>query len=90
MDRNLLNEIIEHYGQDNQIIKCIEECAELIKSLLDYRNQRLVTLYDVRQEIADVIIMAQQMSLIFGDEEVEKLVDYKLKRTEHRIKGVAE
>ena len=93
IDKTLLNKIIAHYGQDSQITKCVEECAELTKAICDYRleasyasPETLKELeYSVREEIADVIIMAQQMALIFGEDKVERLIDYKLGRTARRI-----
>lgn len=34
----VLRETIRIYGEDRQIDKCIEECSELIKELLKWRN----------------------------------------------------
>ena len=96
MEKTLLNKIIAHYGQEEQVTKCVEECSELIKAICDYKlkasysspEQLKGLIYQVQEEIADVMIMAEQMALIFGEEEVKKLVDYKLSRTERRIRGM--
>ena len=56
---------LEHYGVHSQMVKCMEECGELIQALArnlsGEHNEE-----NVAEELADVEIMIQQMRLIFG------------------------
>lgn len=82
--------IIEHYGADKQITVAIEELSELTKALCKYkrRGSSAETLFDITEEIADVTIMCDQLTAIFGiAEEVGAMRDYKIKRTMERIKN---
>lgn len=73
------------FGEDNQIDKMIEECAELILSLQHYKLNRCLE-YDVLGEMADVEIMLEQMKLIFNKKnDFEHLKNRKLTRLEHLI-----
>lgn len=84
-ENEILREAIEKYGRDAQILMCCEECGELITSLMQHYRGR-VTDEDVATEIADVMIMCKQMSLLFGDEKVKEQKEYKLKRLTERLK----
>lgn len=67
-----------HFGQDNQIIKTVEELNELATELMHYRDGKSY-IHDVTHEMADVLIMCQQ--LIDGMElNISKLVDVKMAR----------
>lgn len=66
---------IEKWGEGYQICQCMEECAELIQALNKYRrawNTRDHCKIEeakahVREEMADVCVMLDQMEEIFGD-----------------------
>lgn len=78
------------YGERKQIDKCVEECAELIQALMKERGKTesrewWETVGHVREEIADVQIMLDQMRLIFGGTEDHEA--YKLERLEKRLEG---
>lgn len=75
---------VRTYGIAHQVDKCIEEMSELGASLMQFRHGRL-GIADVVTEIADVAIMAYQMSLIFGLTEVEAEIGRKLSRLEKRM-----
>lgn len=72
------------FGDASQIQKTIEECAELIDALCKFRYARC-TREDVITEIADVLIMAEQMALTFGEADVESEKKRKLARLQERI-----
>lgn len=77
--------ILDHYGRNHQIVKCLEELIELEDEL----NRELVGNGNddfIVSEIADVIIMAFQMALIFGMDRVEKEIERKIERTIDRMK----
>lgn len=72
------------FGDASQIQMAIEECAELIDALCKFRRARC-TREDVITEIADVLIMAEQMALAFGEADVEAEKKRKLTRLQERI-----
>ena len=79
----ILQNAIDTWGPRTQTVKAMEELAELIQAL----SRRLLCMYlnapggnaaleNVREEMADVSIMLNQLELIFGDtteEEIKKL-----------------
>lgn len=79
----ILQNAIDTWGTRTQIVKAMEEMAELIHAL----SRRLLSTWlgtgsdnaapeNVREEMADVSIMLSQLELIFGDtteEEIKKL-----------------
>ena len=78
-------EAIRFYGENNQMHKCCEECAELIKELSKAFQtiNPLSPSEDIRFEIADVQIMLDQMKMIFGPTDVEEYA--KLQRLAGRL-----
>lgn len=81
-------EILKHYGVSPQLRKLAEECGEAVQAALKYdykanetTRQALIT------EIADLKIMVQQIEFVVGCVEVDKEVDFKLKRQMERIKN---
>lgn len=77
------------FGTEGQINQAIEEMAELTVALNHYRRGR-IDRDAVASEIADVIIMMEQLSLIFGVDAVHKWRDSKLERLEKRIEEAKE
>ena len=77
---------ILEFGADQQINMAIEECAELTDALCKHRRGRN-TDEDVITEIADVMIMAEQMAFLFGPEEVQAEKERKLKRLLERVRN---
>jgi NTP pyrophosphatase (non-canonical NTP hydrolase) len=75
---------IKKFGADKQKDKCIEECAELIDALIKNRNGRCSD-DDVISEIADVRIVVEQMTIIYGRVKVNKEINFKLQRLLSRI-----
>ena len=74
----ILEAAIDTWGSEMQIIVAIEEMSELTKALTKYiRGDDAATIsINIREEMADVGIMLNQLSLIFGDtaeEEIRKL-----------------
>lgn len=89
-------QVIEHFGIQNQVIVAIEELAELQKELTKFLradNEEYGAIYDedqIIEEIADVLIMIQQLMSIFevGQEIIDKMIDLKLARLKDYIKEV--
>lgn len=82
--RGLYEDATEAWGEDAQITLAQEELAELNVELARYFRGRNDT-EDVVDEIADVLIAANQLALIFGLEETEDRVEYKLRRLRGRV-----
>lgn len=80
----LYKKALREYGFEAQSRMVDEECAELINALCKYKRGR-ANGYDVITEIADVIIMCEQMATHFGKEAVEKEIESKLSRLEERL-----
>ena len=79
-----LIQIIAYYGEKHQKNKAIEELLELASAI--YGNDK----ENVIEEIADVLIMIEQMQLIFGitNDDIQKVKEFKIKRTLERMKNV--
>ena len=83
-DKNCCLRIVNHYGVENQEGMMIEECSELITALRHKARGR-ATADDIIDELADVMIMAQQLSIIYGQRKVENRINEKLDRQIERI-----
>ena len=85
-----INEILTRalitYGKPTQILMAVEECAELSQALLHHLRGRKA---DVVGEIADVLIVAQQMRLAFGPAEVDRAIAEKAARLAVRLEESA-
>lgn len=82
--QEIIKAAITSYGEPPQIDMAIEECAELILALCHNKRKR-ATLDQIRTEIADVIIMAEQMREIFGTVEVDQEIDIKISRLGQKL-----
>lgn len=90
----ILEAAIETWGEEAQIVVAIEEMSELTKALSKYLRYYLAEqgdhgqiVADIREEMADVGIMLNQMALIFGDPTDQEIL--KLLRLEQRIEAEA-
>ena len=83
-NEQLCKRALETYGFEAQSRMVDEECAELINALCKYKRGK-ANGYDVITEIADVMIMCEQMAIHFGKEAVEKEIETKLSRLEERL-----
>ena len=81
----IINQAIDIFGTQNQIYVAIEELSELTKELCKYLRY-LGDTKNISEEMADVIIMIEQLKIIFNNEsEIDKWVDKKLERLQSRI-----
>ena len=86
--KNDLVAIINHYGVAKQLDMCIEECAELIQAISKFkRKESNETVKNLIEEMADVSIMLSQLSIIFDNDELSKIMGEKVKRQLERIKN---
>ncbi len=86
------DELEEEFGEDMQYHVCIEEMSELTKALCKYlrfKNEKqnpenIEKLNKIKENIieecADVLICANHMRKIFGEAEVDAVMDFKIQR----------
>lgn len=81
---NLLSEAIKTFGVDHQLTIAIEEMSELTKEICKAKRRVKIPLDEferICEEMADVIIMIEQLKLIFKNRSrVEEYVNRKLDR----------
>lgn len=94
-EAEILEGAIKTWGEEAQIVVAIEEMSELTKALSKYLRYYVAEqgdhgqiVADIREEMADVGIMLNQMELIFGDPTEEEIL--KLLRLEQRIEAEAD
>lgn len=68
---------LEKWGEEAQYDQTIEECAELIAALKHFKRGR-VTEDHIIDELADVILMSQQLMFMFGEGRVSQAIDKKI------------
>lgn len=83
-ERAILQKALDTYGQWPQILMCVEECAELTNALAKLSRNRVTTM-DIITELADVSIMVDQLSMMFGEELFHKERERKIIRLNDRL-----
>ena len=86
----VLEDAIDRWGGPMQMVIAIEEMAELTKLLCkDYRGDvKLHHLEDLASEIADVLIMMEQLMMIFENKPmVVMVIKGKIERLKKRLNG---
>lgn len=83
-ERIVLKNALETYGGWPQIMMCIEECAELTNALAKMSRNRGTTM-DIVTEIADVSIIIDQLSMMFGEMKVHEERVRKIERLKERL-----
>jgi len=91
----LFDKFLSSYGETGEIIICIEEMSELTKELAkyiryknyqkNYESQENSSKLDeiknnIIEECADVLICASQIRHIFGEIEVDEMINKKLQK----------
>lgn len=86
-NREILGNALTTFGAEAQILMVMEEMAELQKELC--KNLRgKANVANIAEEIADVQIMLEQMTLLYDCEHaVQANREYKLMRLESRIEA---
>lgn len=74
--------VLGQHGNRNQLLKLIEELAELSRATSDVLREDKLT-DNFKEELADVYVMCQQAQMIFGitDKDVNEMAETKLDRT---------
>lgn len=77
---------IDTYGEDAQLWMVIEEMSELAKEICKFMRGKRCPV-DIADEIADVTIMLEQATMIFGvDDLVREHIDAKIARLKERVR----
>ncbi len=84
--RELLHEAVVQWGEDTQVLKAIEEMSELTRELArePYTDNNLA---EIQDEIADVWILLEQMTILYGESEIENQIAKKLDVLESKLDG---
>lgn len=78
------DDALDVWGVEAQVVLAIEELSELNTELArDYRGRNNIA--DVVDEIADVLIACRQLARIYGEEEVNERIEYKMDRLRTRV-----
>jgi NTP pyrophosphatase (non-canonical NTP hydrolase) len=85
-EQDIYAEALAKWGFEAQTLMAVEEAAELQQALLHYMRGKALAV-DVVDEIADMTIMCRQMANIFGSEDVDKRIQFKLERLEKRLEA---
>lgn len=85
-----LRAIMEHYGYEAQREQFVEECAEAILAVQKCKRKKSVqesreAFEHLKEEVADVLIMASQMYHFLGTDEIDRIITKKLDRQMRRI-----
>ena len=83
-----LERIAYHYGYDAQREQLIEECSEAILAAQKCKRHGSKDNFEALcGEVADVLIMAQQMRLLMSTTLIDRIVNEKLERQLGRIEN---
>ena len=83
----LYSKLIEKFGAEKQMLKCVEELNELGQAICKFEETNKVeAIKNIIEEIADVEVMLEQLKLILeiDEKEVRKMKSFKLHRTARR------
>ena len=79
--------IAEKYGMNNQIIKLMEECGELVTAAAKYDPHHPYTIEHIAEEAGDVRIMLMQIEYLLGIQTtVQENMNKKINRQINRMK----
>ena len=91
--KKAVRDIAAHYGLKSQEQIAIEECAELITAITKRNRIKigetgyLAGIVAVAEEIADVMIMCEQLTVLLGIRAVvEEQIEFKIARQQERMR----
>ena len=77
--------IAKHYGFTSQANMLTEEAAEFTVALNKLRRGKPECYRQIKEEVADVLVIALQLRSLLKPEEIDKIMDYKIERQLSRI-----
>lgn len=81
-----LKAIADHYGFTSQADMLTEEAAEFTQAVNKLRRGFPDAYKNIKEEVADVLVVASQLRLLLGSEEIDEIAHEKIKRQLQRIK----
>lgn len=84
-----LKEYVPLLDKDKQVVQAMEECGELIQALAKEINDKPRDKNNIKEEIADVMIMVTQMMIYFSNEnEIKWYMEHKLQRIKDYLERI--
>ena len=85
----IIQDIINHYKKEDQVLQAVEEMSELTKELIKNINRNKDNEKEITLELADVQIMLMQIMIIYDIDPNKVLggIEYKLLRQKERIEN---
>ena len=78
-ERRVCLRAVDHYGVEHQYWKAVEEMGELIVEIARRQDKRS-PIENLREELADVMIMTEQLRIMAGAKETDGWIRRKLER----------
>lgn len=85
-----IEQIATHYGFTSQADMLTEECAEYMVALNKLRRGKPEAYDNIKEEVADVLIMARQLRYLLGYDDIDRIINEKLDRQMRRIEDEKE
>lgn len=84
--KNIMQNAVRKYGVDAQDDIAIEEMSELTKAIIKNRRYKtFATLESIYEELADVYIMLEQITMSLDKDRVQSYVNSKIERLNERL-----
>ena len=80
-----IEQIATHYGFTSQSDMLCEESAEFMVALNKLRRGKPEAYDNIKEEVADVLIVARQLRYLLGYEDIDRIINEKLDRQMRRI-----
>lgn len=80
-----IEQIAAHYGFTSQADMLCEESAEYMVALNKLRRGKPEAYDNIKEEVADVLIVARQLRYLLGYEDIDRIINEKLDRQMRRI-----
>lgn len=86
MNKEILKQAIETYGDNAQLDMCVEEMSELTKEICKFKRGS-INRNGIVEELADVTIMLEQLKIMFSvsERELNNVIDSKVDRLKERL-----
>ena len=85
---SLYKEAVERFGKENQLLVTIGELSELSSELAKALiPQHKTPEEELLLEIADVCIMMEQLKVIYGEDNINRAIELKLKKVAKHVYG---
>ena len=81
-----LKQIAEHYGFTSQANMLTEEAAEYTVALNKLRRGNTDAYDNIKEEVADVLVIALQLRELLGAEKIDEIIHEKIERQLERIR----